>query len=107
MTARPPRACSIAIALLVSIVSGSAMARESSGAQLASICAACHRLEGHDLGLPPIVGLPPNDLVSAMWVFKSDERSNRIMHAVSVSLSDEDIAAIASYLAGLRPSAEP
>jgi cytochrome c553 len=37
-----------------------------------------------------------------MEAFKSDERSSQIMHAVALSLSDEEITILAQYLAAQR-----
>jgi cytochrome c553 len=76
-----------------------AAADSDRGAQLAATCASCHRLDGRDQGIPSIIGLDPEKLVGMMQAFKSDERSSHIMHTVSLSLSDDEIAAVARYLA--------
>ena len=69
------------------------------GAQLAAICASCHRLDGHDKGIPSIVGLDQKEFVDVMAAFKSGQRSSQIMHAIALSLSDGEIVALAAYLA--------
>lgn len=74
-------------------------AKGDAGAQLAATCAACHRLDGRDAGIPSIVGLNAEKLRLMMQAFKSNERSNHLMHAVSRSLSDQEIATVAHYLA--------
>ena len=74
-------------------------AEDSRGAQLAAICASCHRLDGHDKGIPSIVGLNLKEFVDVMAAFKSGQRSNQIMHAIALSLSDGEIVALAAYLA--------
>ena len=61
--------------------------------------ASCHRLDGHDKGIPSIVGLDKEKLAGAMAAFKSGERSSQIMRAVALSLSDDEIATLAEYLA--------
>jgi sulfide dehydrogenase cytochrome subunit len=76
---------------------------DNRGAQLAAICASCHRLDGHDKGIPSIVGLDQKEFVDVMAAFKSGQRSSQIMHAIALSLSDGEIAALAAYLAG-RPT---
>jgi cytochrome c553 len=77
------------------------------GAQLASLCAACHRLDGRDEGIPSIVGVDAKKLIEALGAFRSGERPSQIMHAVAVSLSDEETAAVAEYLAVRQNEAAP
>jgi cytochrome c553 len=69
------------------------------GAQLAAMCAACHRLDGHDKGIPSIIGLSEEQFVIVMEAFKSGERSGPIMRAIARSLSNEEIAILARYFA--------
>ena len=40
-----------------------------------------------------------------MLAYRTAERPNHIMHAIALSLSDEEIASVARYLAGQK--AEP
>ena len=70
-----------------------------SAAQLASLCSSCHRLDGHGGGTPPIVGLDRDRFESLMKAFRADNHPNHIMHAVSLALSDEEVAALAGFLA--------
>jgi cytochrome subunit of sulfide dehydrogenase len=72
---------------------------DSRGAQLAAICASCHRLDGRDKGMPSIVGVDQKQFVDLMAAFKSGERPSQIMHAITLSLNDQEIAALAAYLA--------
>jgi cytochrome c553 len=74
------------------------------GAQLAATCAACHRLDGRDKGIPSIIGLDEGKLAGALQAFKSGERS--IMHTVALSLSSEEIATVVHYLAVQRKETE-
>ncbi|WP_079544710.1 c-type cytochrome [Bradyrhizobium lablabi] len=74
------------------------------GAQLAATCAACHRLDGRDIGIPSIIGLDEGKLAGALQAFKSGERS--IMHTVALSLSSEEIATVVHYLAAQRKETE-
>ena len=89
----------IAAELFVLIADRSTAANDNQGAQLAAMCASCHRLDGRDKGIPSIVGLDKERLAGAMAAFKSGARSSQIMHAVALSLSDGEIAALADYLA--------
>ena len=64
------------------------------------MCAACHRLDGRDHGIPSIVGLDQQKFTDLMEAFRSGKRSSQIMNVVARSLSIEEIAALAGYLAG-------
>lgn len=77
----------------------------SRGAQLAAICASCHRLDGGGSGIASIIGLDPEELAGMMQAFKADETSSHIMHVVGLSLSGDEIAALARYLAALAKEA--
>jgi sulfide dehydrogenase cytochrome subunit len=90
---------SITAGLIVLIADRTIGANDNRGPQLAAMCASCHRLDGRDKGIPSIVGLDKQRLAGAMVAFKSGERSSQIMHAVALSLSDDEIAALAEYLA--------
>lgn len=69
------------------------------GWKITAMCASCHRLDGRDRGIPPIVGLSEGQLTRAMLADRSGERTSHIMQAVALSLSDEEIATVARYLA--------
>jgi len=95
----------------LSIASPSA-AVDNSGAQLAMTCAACHRLDKQAAddppqGIPPITGLEPEKLIIMMRGFQQNEQTNHIMHTVSRQLSDNEIAAVAFYLADLGKTKQP
>jgi cytochrome subunit of sulfide dehydrogenase len=90
---------SMVASLVVSVAERSFAADNGQGAQLAATCAACHRLDGHDRGLPAIVGLSEEQFVTVMKAFKSGERSGSIMRTVARSLSNEEIAILARYFA--------
>ena len=88
------------------VVHQSAAAENNQGAQLAAMCAACHRLDGRDQGIPSIIGLNPKKLAEAMEAFRSGKRSSQIMNVVARSLSTEEIAALAEYLATQKRGSE-
>jgi sulfide dehydrogenase cytochrome subunit len=102
MAASPFIALSIAASLLILRADGCLAADNERGAQLAAMCASCHRLDGHDRGIPSIVGMDKREFSDAMAAFKSGARSSLIMHAVALSLNDAEIATLAEYLAA-RP----
>jgi cytochrome c553 len=92
-------ALAIAASVILVITRAEAASGGDSGAQLAANCTSCHRLDGHDKGIPPIAGLDEETLARAMLDYKSGERPSHIMRAVTLSLSAEEIAATARYLA--------
>jgi cytochrome c553 len=99
-------ALSLAGSLFVLVVLPSAAAESNRGAQLAAMCAACHRLDGLDQGIPSIIGLDEKKLVGILAEFKSDKRKSQIMSVVARSLSDEEIADLAQYLASRQKGSE-
>jgi cytochrome c553 len=93
-------------------IASPAAAADHSGAQLAMTCAACHRLDKHapgdrTTGIPPITGLEAETLAGLMRAFRQNAYTNHIMHTISLQLSDEEIAAVASYLADLGKADQP
>jgi cytochrome subunit of sulfide dehydrogenase len=92
----------IAVNLVILSADRSLAAENDRGAQLAAMCASCHRLDGRDKGIPTIVGLGKEGLADAMAAFRSGARGSSIMHAVALQLSDAEIATLAQYLAA-RP----
>jgi len=85
---------------LVLLVSQSgAAAGADQGAQLAATCASCHRLDGGGTGIPSIIGLSAERLTSVLLAYRTSESPNHIMHAIALSLSDEEIASVARYIA--------
>jgi Cytochrome c553 len=89
----------MAAGLALSVAELSFAADNGQGAQLAATCAACHRLDGHDGGIPSIVGLSEEQFSIAMGAFKLGERSGPIMRTMARSLSNEEIAILARYFA--------
>jgi cytochrome c len=71
------------------------------GEYLASECQTCHRSDGSDQGIPSITGWPTEDFVLAMHAYKQKLRTNPVMQNYAGRLTDEEIAALAAYFAGL------
>jgi cytochrome c553 len=89
----------VALSAVVLLASQPATADSDQGARLAATCASCHRLDGRDDGIPSVVGQDAEDLTRKMQAFKSGEQPSMIMHAVALTLSDEEVAILARYLA--------
>jgi cytochrome c553 len=98
LTHRP--ALLISAIMLVAAAERRTVAAPDRGAQIASICASCHRLDGGDQGIPSIVGVEPSKLFEKMREFRSKESPSHSMHTLSLSLSDDEITAVTQYLAG-------
>ncbi len=68
-------------------------------------CAGCHGIEGYrnaypSYRVPKIHGQHHDYLVAALNAYRSGERSHPTMRAQGESLSDQDIADLAAFLAG-------
>ena len=84
------------------------------GARLAYTCIGCHGIANYKnaapvYNVPRLRGQHPEYLVIALQAYRSGERSHGTMHANATTLSDQDMADIAAYLAGtpLQPAANP
>ena len=97
----------IAASPILFAASSHAAAANDQGGQIAAVCASCHRLNGGDRFIPSIVGLGEDRLTRAMLAYRLGERSSHIMRAIALSLSDEEIAAVARFLAAQGKKAEP
>ena len=75
------------------------------GARLAYTCMGCHGIPNYKnmyptYRVPKLKGQHPDYLVVALQGYRSGERSHGTMHAHAASMSDQDMADIAAYLAG-------
>lgn len=74
----------------------------AAGEGKAANCAGCHGAAGEGMGEnPPLAGLDEAAFAAAMNAFKSGERENAMMQMFAGQLSDQDIADLAAYYAGL------
>lgn len=73
------------------------------GEHLSRECSACHRREQAGAAIPPIFGLAPDYFAKAMEAYRSGERRHEIMNAVSRSLEQDEITALAAYFATQTP----
>lgn len=84
------------------------------GARLAYTCIGCHGVANYKnavpmYNVPRLRGQHPEYIVIALQAYRSGERSHGTMHANATTLSDQDMADIAVWLAGtpLQPSGKP
>ncbi|MEY9102401.1 c-type cytochrome [Sinorhizobium fredii] len=88
---------SLSLALL--FPGGSVAADASHGAQIAAACASCHDPSGRGHAIPPITSLDEQTIIKFMHNYRASESSSHVMHAVALSLSEEEIGAVARHLA--------
>jgi len=77
----------------------------ANGQKLAYTCQGCHAIPNYKnvyptYSVPKLHGQRPQYLAAALKEYKSGDRSHGTMHAQASSLSDQDIADVAAYLAG-------
>lgn len=77
------------------------------GKQLTYTCQGCHGISGYrnaypNYHVPKIGGQSPQYLVNALTEYRKGTRKHPTMQAQAMSFSDEDIAAIATYLSSLK-----
>lgn len=74
------------------------------GERLAFECLTCHRRDGKDLGIPGIVAMSETDIVTALTLYKTGLRPNRVMVSVAAALDQAQMEAVARYLSALGKS---
>jgi cytochrome c553 len=90
-------------AVLGATASQSAGDREL-GAHLAHECVTCHQATGRVVGrVPMIIAWPEDQFIAVMNSYRNAERENAVMRAIAAKLTDEEIAALASYFGALPP----
>jgi cytochrome c553 len=71
------------------------------GERIAQECLTCHRRDGKDFGIPGIVEMSEADIVTALTLYKTGLRPNKVMVSVASSLDQEQMQAVARYLSSL------
>ncbi|MET0985676.1 MAG: cytochrome c [Steroidobacteraceae bacterium] len=104
-------ALGLGIVLSASAVLASAEGNAKKGADLAYTCLGCHGIPNYknaypNYRVPKVGGQHVSYLESALKAYASGERSHPTMYAQATSLSDQDRADIAAYLAAqpLKPA---
>lgn len=77
------------------------------GKDKAAVCSGCHGSDGIGLGdeFPNLAGQKYGYLVKQLTAFKTGTRNDPTMNAMAASLSEQDMADIASYFSQLSPVA--
>jgi cytochrome c553 len=105
----PTRCCATIWAFALSVFCGHSFADDARlanyGRHLAQECTSCHRPDGMNVGIPPIIGVDVDSFVATMKSYQSGARPNPAMVSVAKSLDDEQLRALALYYASLlKPS---
>lgn len=92
------------IALAAALTAPASAGDAEAGRIKANTCMGCHGIPNYNnvyptYRVPKLGGQSPQFLESALKAYKSGERPHGTMHAQAASLSDEDIADIAAFLA--------
>ena len=72
------------------------------GEYLSGDCTSCHQTSGEASGIPSITNWPTEDFVVAMHAYKDGVRTHPVMQMMAGRLSNEEIAALAAYLADIE-----
>lgn len=80
-------------------------------ASLAATCANCHGTAGRPVdgsAVPPLAGMPADQMLAQMQAFKAGTRPATVMHQISKGFSDTQLRQMAAYFAaqpatGSRP----
>jgi cytochrome c553 len=99
------RKISFAIMVLVLFVStGSIAGDATAGKAKAAQCAACHGAKGiSPMGLyPNLAGQKEQYIAKQLNAFRSGTRKDPTMQAMVAALSDDDVANLAAFYAGIK-----
>jgi cytochrome c553 len=94
----------VAVLAALFVTSAARAEPKLNGQRLAATCASCHGTNGAAAGgaVPGLAGQAQETLVSSMQAFKAGTRQATIMHQIAKGYTDEQIAAIATYLAAQK-----
>ncbi len=103
------------LAAVLSLAAGDTAAVEGNaedGRVKAYTCAGCHGIDGYrnaypSYRVPKIYGQHREYLVAALIAYRDGERSHPTMRAQGESLTDQDIADLAAFLAAPPAAATP
>jgi cytochrome c553 len=95
------------VTLLAAFAVASAAAAEgtaAAGQAKSATCIACHGADGNSVNpeWPSLAGQHASYIERQLHLFKSGARQNVLMSPMTMTLSDEDIADLAAYYAGLN-----
>lgn len=82
------------------------------GARLGYTCLGCHGILNYkntypNYRVPKLAGQSPSYIVIALQAYRNQERGHATMHAQAATMSDQDMADVAAYLAGTPVQSKP
>lgn len=101
------KAALIVMLTTASLAASNAFAADvEKGKAKSATCSACHGSNGISQipMYPNLAGQKEQYLVLQLKAFRSGERKNMVMAPMAAGLSDDDIANLAAYYAGLNPA---
>lgn len=79
----------------------------AAGESRSAVCAGCHGADGNGVAAlplqPKLAGQSEAYTLAQLMAYRSGERANAVMAGMVAPLSDQDMADIAAYYAGLEP----
>jgi cytochrome c553 len=105
MASRIPLIVLLFVAPLAALAQEPAAGDAKRGQALAYTCSGCHAIPNYKnvyptYSVPKLHGQRPEYLAAALKQYKTGERSHGTMHSHAVSMSEQDMADVATYLAG-------
>jgi cytochrome c553 len=94
--------CFVATVALVLFDQTAGAADVAFGQYLAGECVTCHRADGQDKGIPPIIGWAEDQFVAVLKSYRDKDRPNAVMQNIAGKLNTDEMAALAAYYAGLK-----
>ena len=91
----------LAAALAVALPAAPATARRAAPPG-ATACSGCHPPPGHGGLVPPVLGRPAEEIVAAMQAYRAGQGAPTVMDRIAKGFNDEEIRAIAAWLAAKR-----
>jgi sulfide dehydrogenase cytochrome subunit len=82
------------------LVSGAAVAGSPPGA---ASCSGCHAFSGKPSAFPSIFAREANDTLATMIAFRDGTRPATVMNRIAKGFSDDELRAIAAWLATQKP----
>ena len=89
----------ITLLVIMSLISGMALADYKAGEAKSQVCASCHGINGNSeiTMYPKLAGQYKDYLSTALHAYKSGSRKNAIMSGFATGLSDQDIEDLSDY----------
>jgi sulfide dehydrogenase cytochrome subunit len=101
---QPNMTAKLFLAALLAAFSAGNAAADPAAELIAVQCFACHGEDGASKGAqPPLRGLPASFIEASLKDYKAGRRPGTLMDRIAGGFSDDELAAVAKYFAGLQP----